>query len=44
MPRLLNKIHKLRLKYCPLVRFTERSSLFLNFVERRLVLKPILKG
>jgi len=43
MPRLLDRIRELRLKYGPLVRLAERSSLFLNFIERRPVLKPILE-
>ena len=43
MPRLLDRIRELRLKYSPLVRLAERSSLFLNFIEKRPVLKPILE-
>ena len=43
MPKLLDRIRELRLKYGPLVRLAERSSLFLNFIERRPVLKPILE-
>ena len=43
MPRLLDRIRELRLKYGPLVKLAEKSSLFLNFVEKRPVLKPILE-
>jgi len=43
MPGLLDRIRELRLKYGPLVRLAERSSLFLSFIERRPVLRPVLE-
>ena len=43
MSSLLDRIRELRLKYGPLVKLAKKSNLFLNFVENRPVLKPILE-
>jgi len=43
MPKFLDKFRELRLKYGPLVKLMEKSSVFFKFIESRPVLRPILE-
>ena len=43
MPKILDIIRELRLKYGPLVRLAERSPVFFNFIKSRPVLRPVLE-
>ncbi len=44
MPRILDKIRELRLRYGPLVRLLERSSSFRKLLEDRPILMPLLES
>lgn len=43
MPRILDRIRELRLKYGPLVKLMENSQTFLKLVENRPLLQPVLE-